>query len=84
SEGSWAIVYVTSNTKDALIVMVARTMTPLSLIPKTFGATKINIPKAPALGLLLENPVFSSYNKRAKDNGRDLIEFQAYKVNIEE
>ncbi|CAJ0640642.1 15334_t:CDS:10 [Entrophospora sp. SA101] len=68
----------------ALIVMVARTMTPLSLIPKTFGATKINIPKAPALGLLLENPVFSSYNKRAKDNGRDLIEFQAYKDKIEE
>ncbi|CAJ0840774.1 17956_t:CDS:10, partial [Entrophospora sp. SA101] len=84
SEGSWAIVYVTSNTKDALIVMVARTMTPLSLIPKTFGATKINIPKAPALGLLLENPVFSSYNKRAKDNGRDLIEFQAYKDKIED
>ncbi|CAG8734758.1 13596_t:CDS:2, partial [Racocetra fulgida] len=54
--------------------------TPLSLIHKTFGNTKINIPKAPALGLLLDQPVFRSYNKKAVDNDKELIEFDIYKV----
>lgn len=38
----------------SLIVMLVRTDTPLKLIPETFKANKINIPKAPSLGLLLE------------------------------
>jgi len=38
----------------SLIIMLVRTDTPLKLIPETFNANKINIPKAPSLGLLLE------------------------------
>lgn len=45
---------------SALIVMMVRTKTPAALIPRTFGQAKINIPKAPALGLLLEQ-VFLCY-----------------------
>jgi tRNA pseudouridine38-40 synthase len=41
---------------------ITRTDTPLSLIPKTFESSKINIPKALALGLLLDRPVFQLYN----------------------
>ena len=44
--------------------MMIRTNTPASLISKTFGETKINIPRAPALGLLLERTVFEGHNKR--------------------
>ena len=37
-----------------LVVMMVRTETPVNLIPETFKANQINIPKAPSLGLLLE------------------------------
>ncbi|CAG8697227.1 6491_t:CDS:2 [Dentiscutata erythropus] len=67
----------------ALIVMMIRTETPLALIHKTFGQTKINIPKAPALGLLLDQPVFRSYNKKAFDNGKELVEFDIHKDKID-
>lgn len=66
----------------SMAVLAARTKTPASLIPKTFGrrgrfATvqphfvqadlfqgpeQIHVPKAPALGLLLEQPRFKTYN----------------------
>ncbi|CAE7203293.1 unnamed protein product [Rhizoctonia solani] len=34
-----------------------------SLIPQTFNSPKLLIPKAPALGLLLQEPRFGTYNK---------------------
>ena len=37
-----------------MIIMTTRTKTPACVIPKTFEANRINIPKAPGLGLLLE------------------------------
>ncbi|KAG2228450.1 hypothetical protein INT48_003141 [Thamnidium elegans] len=52
----------------SMAMLSVRTGTPLSLIPKTFEADKINIPKAPALGLLLERPVFQLYNNRMASN----------------
>lgn len=52
---------------------------------ESYGAEKISIPKAPSLGLLLERPVFSSYNKRAKNEyGREPIDFDKYETVIEE
>ena len=65
-----------------MAVLAARTKTPASLIPKTFGTylslhpallfsrliiplqgpEQIHVPKAPALGLLLEQPRFKTYN----------------------
>lgn len=67
----------------AMAMLSVRTGTPLSLLPKTFEAEKINIPKAPALGLLLERPVFKLYNERiASREDRDMIDFDLYKVNI--
>ncbi|RKP23655.1 pseudouridine synthase, partial [Syncephalis pseudoplumigaleata] len=38
----------------SMMVLLVRSGTPLSVIPQSFAATKINIPKAPGLGLLLE------------------------------
>ncbi|ORY01221.1 pseudouridine synthase [Basidiobolus meristosporus CBS 931.73] len=67
-----------------LVILMARTNTPLSLMKKTFEEKKINIPKAPGIGLLLEKPVFGSYNKKAQGMGRDAIVFDAYEEQIEQ
>ena len=50
-----------------LVIMVVRTRTPASLVPETFGPARLNIPKAPALGLLLEQPRIDSYNRKVAD-----------------
>ncbi|KAI1317795.1 tRNA pseudouridine synthase 1 [Mortierella claussenii] len=68
-----------------LIVMIVRTDTPLKLIPETFKANKINIPKAPSLGLLLERPMFDTYNRKVEGKNPPLVfspydeEMQAFK-----
>ncbi|KAH7327636.1 pseudouridine synthase [Rhizoctonia solani] len=47
-----------------LLMFASRTGTPAaSLIPQTFNSSKLLIPKAPALGLLLQEPRFGTYNK---------------------
>ncbi|KAF9922695.1 tRNA pseudouridine synthase 1 [Linnemannia zychae] len=66
----------------SLIIMLVRTDTPLKLIPETFKANKINIPKAPSLGLLLERPVFDTYNRKIKDTHTQL-EFTPYTETME-
>ncbi|KAF9909116.1 tRNA pseudouridine synthase 1 [Linnemannia zychae] len=66
----------------SLIVMLVRTDTPLKLIPETFKANKINIPKAPSLGLLLERPVFDTYNRKVKDSHSPL-DFTPYHETME-
>jgi tRNA pseudouridine38-40 synthase len=53
----------------ALAMLACRTNTPPSLLPETFGPKKIHIPKAPPLGLLLQSPVFKTYNDRIKYMG---------------
>jgi hypothetical protein len=65
-----------------MVIMMVRSSTPASLISKTLGPEKLNIPKAPALGLLLERPIFSSYNTRvaANDEPRSPVEFDPYEV----
>ncbi|KAI9310648.1 pseudouridine synthase, partial [Dichotomocladium elegans] len=64
----------------SMSLLTVRSNTPLSLIDKSFESTKINIPKAPAVGLLLEHPVYGSYNKHTE---RDPIDFGKYKDAIE-
>jgi tRNA pseudouridine38-40 synthase len=54
-------------------------------ITESYGSEKISIPKAPSLGLLLERPVFDSYNKRAKgDLGKEPIDFDKFKEEMDE
>jgi tRNA pseudouridine38-40 synthase len=44
-------------------------LTPFNAFtPQTFGPTKIHIPKAPALGLLLEQPRFGVYNLKVGES----------------
>ncbi|GKT52924.1 tRNA pseudouridine38-40 synthase A [Colletotrichum tofieldiae] len=59
--------------------LVVRCATPLERMKQSYGPTRIAIPKAPGLGLLLERPVFDAYNRRAKDNfGKETIDFSKY------
>ncbi|KAH3663472.1 hypothetical protein WICMUC_005911 [Wickerhamomyces mucosus] len=62
----------------AMATLVVRSGCPLERINEAFNAEKINIPKAPALGLLLEQPVYTGYNQRLEDYGYKPIDFRKY------
>ncbi|KAJ7022098.1 pseudouridine synthase [Mycena alexandri] len=48
----------------AALVLACRTGTPPQIIDELYGPRAIMIPKMPALGLLLEQPIFDSYNTK--------------------
>lgn len=48
----------------ALAIFVTRSQGSPSLVENLYTSTRVRIPKAPALGLLLEEPVFEGYNKK--------------------
>lgn len=69
----------------AMIVLVIRCGCNPTRIKDTFNNINANIPKAPALGLLLERPVFDSYNSgRAEQFGREKISFEKYEKEFDE
>ena len=66
-----------------LAILMVRTKTPSSLLAHCYQATRINIPRAPALGLLLERTVYDAYNKRlsslpSASESREEISFIKY------
>ncbi|OAA56228.1 tRNA pseudouridine synthase [Niveomyces insectorum RCEF 264] len=72
----------------AMAVLVARCGTdPVATLAQSFGPRRISIPRAPGFALLLERPVFDSYNARAQaqfqkaplDFGRYEKELRAFK-----
>lgn len=67
----------------AMAALLVRCGSPLETMKDSFGAMNISIPKAPGLGLLLERPIFDSYNERAvKDLEREKINFGKYEKEI--
>lgn len=62
----------------AMAVLLVRTGCPITRIQETFSSTNINIPKAPALGLLLESPVYETYNGQLEKFGYNRIDFSKY------
>lgn len=67
----------------AMATLVVRTGCPLERISEAFGPTKINIPKAPSLGLLLEKPIYDGYNIKLKTLGHEPITFDKWTEQIE-
>ena len=47
---------------------------------QTFGPAKIHIPRAPALGLLLDQPQFGSYNSRTEESNAEIRRRAASKI----
>lgn len=62
----------------SMATLVTRCGCPVTRISDAYKPQKINIPKAPALGLLLECPVYEGYNKRLQEFGYKPIEFSKY------
>ncbi|KAI8321780.1 tRNA pseudouridine synthase [Martensiomyces pterosporus] len=64
-----------------LVILMARSDVPLKLMDELFGGPRVNVPKAPGLGLLLEQPVFEAFNKRAakqQQGSTDPVTFAPY------
>ncbi|KAJ3410288.1 tRNA pseudouridine synthase 1 [Chytridiales sp. JEL 0842] len=68
----------------ALIIMVIRTNTPRSVVGNSFGVAKIEIPEAPANGLILDQPFYDEYNDAPTRSGYgSKILFDGEKSDIE-
>jgi tRNA pseudouridine38-40 synthase len=69
----------------AMAALVVRCGSPLIVMRESLGPANISIPKAPGLGLLLERPVFDSYNERAVNEfNREKIDFNKYQKEMDE
>ncbi|KAI9164502.1 tRNA pseudouridine synthase 1 [Blastocladiella emersonii ATCC 22665] len=68
-----------------LAIMLLKTGTPRDAVQPALltGDVKVNVPKAPGLGLLLEQCVFSVYNKKAADQDREQIDFGSHSAEID-
>jgi len=67
-----------------MAALVVRCGTDPGIIFDSYGADNISIPKAPSLGLLLERPVFDTYNRRAKTEfGKERLDFDKYAEQME-
>ncbi|KAJ9630192.1 tRNA pseudouridine synthase 1 [Knufia peltigerae] len=68
----------------AMVALVVRCGCDPDRIKDSLGQDNISIPKAPSLGLLLERPVFDSYNKRAtSEMSKEAIDFDKYKTEMD-
>lgn len=68
-----------------MAALIVRCGCPPDRIDESLGKEVFAIPKAPGLGLLLERPVFESYNQKATEQfDREPIDFDKYKDEMEE
>ncbi|RMD39586.1 hypothetical protein DV735_g5547, partial [Chaetothyriales sp. CBS 134920] len=67
-----------------MVALMVRCGTHPSRLYDALGHDDFSIPKAPALGLLLERPVFDSYNKRATSTlDKQAIDFDKFKTEMD-
>ena len=67
-----------------MITLLVRSGSDLKAMDESFTETRFSIPKVPGLGLLLERPVFDSYNNfQAVKNGRKPLLFSNYEQDLE-
>jgi tRNA pseudouridine38-40 synthase len=69
----------------AMATMIVRCGSTTDVIRDSYGKAPISIPKAPSLGLLLERPVFDSYNTQAVSKfSREKIDFDKFQKEMDE
>lgn len=67
-----------------MVTLLVRSGSNLETMDKSFTEARFSIPKVPGLGLLLERPVFDSYNSnQAIKHGRDQLDFGKYETELE-
>ncbi|THX94779.1 pseudouridine synthase [Aureobasidium pullulans] len=68
-----------------MVALTVRCGTPIERIVEAQGDLKYSIPKVPGLGLLLERPVFDSYNEiQAVKHDKEKLDFGKYEKELEE
>lgn len=67
----------------SMAALVVRCGCPEERLKDSYTRERISIPKAPGLGLLLERPVFDTYNERFAGQ-RESLDFVKYEAEMEE
>lgn len=68
-----------------MVALTVRCGCPIERIEEAQTESRFSIPKVPGLGLLLERPVFDSYNElQAVKHGREKLDFGRYETELEE
>ena len=68
-----------------MVALVVRCGCDPQRIHEAMGSGSFSIPKAPSLGLLLERPIFDSYNHRAgKEFGKEAVDFDKFKPEMDD
>uniref|UniRef100_A0A336LXT1 Pseudouridylate synthase 1 homolog n=1 Tax=Culicoides sonorensis TaxID=179676 RepID=A0A336LXT1_CULSO len=68
-----------------LMLAIVRGLTPKETVTKAFQQEKIDLPTAPGLGLVLNQPHYDRYNKRYGDDGiHEKLLFEDIKEKVEE
>lgn len=65
-----------------LVIMAVRLGVGAAIVRRCFGEAKVNIPRAPALGLLLDYGLYELYNTRNPEHAR--IDFKEYEPEREQ
>ncbi|KAH8696009.1 putative tRNA pseudouridine synthase [Talaromyces proteolyticus] len=69
----------------AMAALVVRCGCDPKIIEESYGSTRLSIPKAPGLGLLLERPIFDTYNRKgAQEFGKEKIDFGKFEKEMNE
>lgn len=69
----------------SMVALLVRCGSDINRIVESYENVQLSIPKAPGLGLLLERPVFDTYNERAVTRfGKETIDFNKYEKEVEE
>ncbi|EME84829.1 uncharacterized protein MYCFIDRAFT_135121 [Pseudocercospora fijiensis CIRAD86] len=67
-----------------MVTLLVRSGGNLETMESSFTAARYSIPKVPGLGLLLERPVFDSYNNfQAEKHDRPKLDFSKYETELE-
>ncbi|ESO05692.1 hypothetical protein HELRODRAFT_154673 [Helobdella robusta] len=68
-----------------IAMAICRSFVNMDILKKSWGADKVDIPKAPGLGLVLDQLHYNAYNKKFGTDGmHEAIEWSQYKEEIEE
>lgn len=67
-----------------MVTLIVRSGASVQTMEDSFTAARYSIPKVPGLGLLLERPVFDTYNNlQAAKHGREPLKFSKYEKELE-
>ncbi|KAJ3107811.1 tRNA pseudouridine synthase 1 [Phlyctochytrium planicorne] len=67
----------------AMMVLVVRTNTPRSVVANSFGFAQIDLPEAPAIGLICDEPFYLEYNANQSLTEAERVDFSKERGAVE-